>query len=133
MNEYKNKIYIYYDEIIIFLLSKENVKYEYKDFFGIIKYINIIKLLYINNIKTSNHKLKDSIFYINFLFDNIDNKSKEIKFLFDEFYNLLSIIYNKYNRSNKESIKLLKKFLNCEKISKFNKKNLIFLYNSLIN
>jgi len=133
LNEYKNKIYIYYDEIIIFLLSKENVKYEYKDFFGIIKYINIIKLLYINKIKTSNHKLKDSIFYINFLFDNVDNKSKEIKFLFDEFYNLLSIIYNKYNRSNKESIKLLKKFLNCEKISKFNKKNLIFLYNSLIN
>lgn len=133
LNEYKNKIYIYYDEIIIFLLSKENAKFEYIDFFGIIKYINIIKLLYINNINTSKQKFKDSIFYINFLFDNVENKFKEIKFLLDEYYNLLSIIYNKFNRNNKESIKLLKKFLNCENISIINKKNLIFLYNSLIN
>ena len=116
----------------MFLLFKENIKFIHLDIFGVLSYTNIIKLLYLNKIN-NNQKIKESIFYIDFLFENTNNTRKEKKFVLDEFINLLSIIYNKFNRINKYSYELLNKFLISEYISKNEKKDLKFYYNSLIN
>ena len=132
MNKCKNNLYIYYEELILFLLFKETIKFIHLDIFGVISYNNIINLLYLNKIN-NNQKINESIFYIDFLFENTNNTRKEKKFVLDEFINLLSIIYNKFNRINKYSYELLNKFLICEYISKNEKKYLEFYYNSLIN
>lgn len=132
MNKCKNNLYIYYEELILFLLFKETIKFIHLDIFGVISYNNIINLLYLNKIN-NNQKINESIFYIDFLFENTSNTRKEKKFVLDEFINLLSIIYNKFNRINKYSYELLNKFLICEYISKNEKKYLEFYYNSLIN
>ena len=132
LNQINNNLYIYYDELILFLLFKENIKFIHLDIFGVVSYTNIIKLLYFNKIN-NNQKVKESIFYIDFLFENTNNTRKEKKFVLDEFINLLSIIYNKFNKINKYSYELLNKFLISEYISKNEKKDLKFHYNSLIN
>ena len=132
LNQINNNLYIYYDELILFLLFKENINILHINIFGIIIYINIIKLLYI--IKINNiQKINESKFYINFLFENTNNTHKEKNYVLNEFINILSIIYNKFNIIDYNSDKLLKKFLNCQYISKYEKKNLKFYYNSLNN
>ena len=133
LNENKININIYYDKIILSLLLKESAKLIHIEIFGVIIYINIIKLLYKNNIINNEQKLKESIFYINFLFENADNSVKEKENVLYEFFNVLSIIFNKFNKNNLESVKLYYKILNCKYISKFNKDKLIFYYKSLIN
>jgi len=131
--EYKNKVNMYFNEIIFFLLIKEKAKLKHFDIIGLIQYNNITNKLYLNNLINTNQKIKESLFYINFLFENTNNTYKDKKYVLNEFYNLLSIIFNKFNRISKESIKLFKKFLNCKFISKNEKQNLKFYYNSLIN
>ena len=133
LNENKININIYYNKIILSLLSKESAKLIHIDIFGVIIYINIVKLLYINNIINNEKKKKESIFYINFLFDNTNNSLKEKEYVLYEFFNELSIIFNKFNKNNLESNKLYNKFINCKYISKLNKNKLIFYYKSLIN
>ena len=86
-----------------------------------------------NIISNKNQKINDSIFYINFLFEEASNTFKDKKNALDEFYNLLSIIYNKYNKITEESISLYKKFINSNYISNFDKINLNFYFKSLIN
>ena len=132
LNKYNNDLYIYFDELIWFLLFKENIIFIHLDIFGVVSFTNIIKLLYLNKIN-NNQKINDSIFYIDFLFENTKNTYKEKKFVLDEFINLLSIIYNKFNKINQYSNELLNKFLICEYISENEKKELKFYYNSLIN
>ena len=133
LNENKININIYYDKIILSLLLKESPKLIHIEIFGVIIYINIIKLIYINNIINNEQKIKELIFYINFLFENTNNSLKEKEFVLYEFFNVLSIIFNKFNKINLESNKLYNKFLNCKYISKKNKNKLIFYYKSLIN
>ena len=133
LNEYKN-IFIYYDKILLFLFSKEGAKLMHTELFGIIKYINIIKLLYLNDNLNKDYKYKkESIFYINFLFENTNNTFKEKKIALYEFYNVLSLIYNKFNTINNTSKILYNKILNSEFISTFEKDDLKFYYKSLIN
>ena len=82
INKYKyffidNKIYNYFDELILFLFKKEKIEIKHINNFIIIKNSKIIKSfdLYpeINNEKQLS---EDSIFYINFLFDNIQIMKK---------------------------------------------------------
>ena len=80
-----------------------------------------------------NKKKKELTFYINFLFENSNNSFKEKEYALSEFLNVLSIIFNKFNKNNIESNKIYHKFLKCEYISEFNKNKLIFYYKSLIN
>ena len=133
LNENKKNINIYYNKIILSLLLKESPKIIHIEIFGVIVYINIIKLIYINNIFNNEQKIKESIFYINFLSENTNNSLKEKEYVLYEFFNVLSIIFNKFNKNNLESNKLYKKFLNCKYISKLNKNKLIFYYQSLLN
>ena len=133
LSEYNNKIFSHFDDIILFLLLKEDVKFEHISDFGIIKYSKVFNKLYLNLFKNKKQKLSDSIFYINFLFDNSLDTFKAKRLVTNEFYSLLSVIYNKFNRNNKESKKLYLKLLECKYISKVEKKKIIFYYNSLIN
>jgi hypothetical protein len=100
----------------------------------LIKYKNNNEIYNLNN-KFKNNKqiIIDSLFYINFLFDNSDNTNISKKFVLNEYYNIMSVIHNKYNTIIKESYQLYKKFINCEFISNEDKNNLKLYYNSLIN
>ena len=87
-----------------------------------------------NDFSTANNKLKkETIFYINFIFDNSKNTFKEKETIIDIFFNVLSIIFNKFTNISKSSLELLHKFLDCKYISEPNKNLLKFYYYSLIN
>ena len=75
----------------------------------------------------------ETIFYINFIFDN-SKKEKIIKEkILKEFFNVLSIIFNKFSKISKNSVKLKNKFIRNRFISSDNKILLKFYYNSLVN
>ena len=133
LNKYKNKIYNYFDEIILFLIYKEKRKFIHINNFGVILLTNNIKKFSEIFLKNEEQKINDSIFYINFLFENTRNNFKEKKIVLYEFYNILSIIYNKFNKITKTSEKLYKKFLYCKFIEESEKTNLKFYISSLLN
>ena len=133
LNKYKNKIYNYFDEIILFLIYKEKRKFIHINNFGVILWTNNIKKFSEIFLKNEEQKINDSIFYINFLFENTRNNFKEKKIVLYEFYNILSIIYNKFNKITKTSEKLYKKFLYCKFIEESEKTNLKFYISSLLN
>ena len=133
LNECQNKLYSHYDNIILFLLFREGAKLKRTSFYGVVKYILIINKLYSSYLEDNNNKISDSIFYINFLFNNTLESFKEKRIVIKEFYNLLSIIYNKFNRFNHESKKLYLKFLDCKYIPQSEKKKFILYYNYLNN
>lgn len=127
-------IFSYYDNIFLFALQNEKNVFMKINCFGIIKIIKNIKNLKINNIvNDKNQKVKDSIFYLNFLFEYSKNTFENKEIILNEFFNLMSIIYNKFNKITKESLFLYEKFINCKFISQSNKNKLQFYYNSLIN
>ncbi len=130
----KEIIYNYYDNIIFFSLNKKNITFEYINITGIIQNNNQIDKLKLMKIKKDqNQIIKDSIFYINFLYDMSDETYEGKKYALNEFYNLLSVIYNKFKIISDESIKLFKKFNNSKLIDISDKNELNFYYNSLIN
>ena len=77
--------------------------------------------------------MKDSISYINFLFDNSENSFSAKKLVLNEFLNHLSIIFNKFARVTTEAHELLNKFLNCKYIRLEDKNELNLYYISLLN
>ena len=134
LNQYNITIFNFYEDILIFLLNKYKLKFRHTDEYGII--LNKINIEFLKLTNVSNNKkqiINDSIFYINFIFDNSKNTFLDKKYVLQEFINLLSVIYNKFILMANNSIKLLEKFINCNFINKEDKIELIFLYNSLIN
>jgi len=131
---YNNKIYKYYDNILLFLLLNTNATFKHIEKYFVIQYINNIEILNNNEIKKDkNQIIKDSIFYINFLFEKSKNTSEDKEEVLNEFNNILSVIYNKYDRISRESQELYEKFLNCEYIPRLSKRLLTFYYHSLVN
>ena len=134
LNELQREVYNYYDNIFLYILQKSKIKFSRTNIFGVIKNINYSNSLKINNIiENKKQKIKDSIFYINFIFKNSNNSFKDKKFVLNEFFNVMSIIYNKFNSISKEAYTLYKKFMKCPYINKTDKKYLNLFYNSLIN
>lgn len=130
----KTIVYNYYEDILLFLLKRYKLKFKHIDKIGVIQNKNIIEHLLLKNITNNQRQLiNDSLFYINFLFDNSNNSILDKKYVVQEFINLLSIIYNKFIKITNNSIKLLEKFIDCEFIDKGDKMELQFFYNSLIN
>ena len=120
--------------IYLYILQKSNNKFSRTNIFGVIKNLNHSNSLNINkNIENKIQKIKDSIFYINFILKNSDNSFEEKKIVLKEFFNVMSIIYNKFNFISKEAYILYKEFMNCPYINQLDKKYLNFFYNSLIN
>ena len=127
-------IFNYYENIFIFLFNKYNLKFKHIDQIGIIQNKNNIEIIKYEKVSNSKNQLiNDSLFYINFIFDHSNNTYLDKKFVFFEFINILSIIYNKFNKITNNSIKLIEKFINCKYINIEDKKELMFFYNSLIN
>ena len=134
LNEFQREVYNYYDNIFLYILEKSKNKFSRTNIYGIIKNINYSNSLKINNIiEDKKQKIKDSIFYVNFIFKNSYNSFEDKKFVLNEFFNVMSIIYNKFNSISKESYALYKNFMKCPYINKTDKQYLNFFYNSLIN
>ena len=132
--KYNISIYNYYDNILIFSLMNKNIKFEHVDIPGVIK--NNKDILELNLIKIMNdkaQKIKDSIFYIDYLFKNTNDSYKGKKYALDEYLNILSLIFNKFNNISHDSMELFNKFNNSNLINNIDKTNLNFYYNSLIN
>jgi len=131
---YNNNVYNYYEKILFFLLDKYKLKFKHIDMNGVIQFNINIKLLNIEKFTNNkNQVFHDTIFYINFLFDNSENTFLNKKYVFNEFVNKLSIIFNKFDIATQNSLKLLDKFINCKYINKEDKEELKFFYYSLIN
>ena len=139
INEFKlnmddKRIYNYYDEILNYLIVKKGIEIKKFDYFGIIQYINKIKTFELYKImRDKNQMIYDTIFYINFLFDNSDNTFEQKKYVLNEYVTIMSVIYNKFNDISDESKQLFIKFMNCDFISQYDKNNLKIYYKSLIN
>ena len=139
INEYqfniiKRKIFNYYDNIFLFALERKNITFKRINIYGVIQNIKnscSLNISYIINDK--NQEIKDSIFYINFLYEASDNTFSAKEKVLNEYYNILNIIYNKFNKVTKESYTLYKKFINSKYISQINKEILQFYCKSLIN
>ena len=132
--KYQNCVYNFYDNILLFPLMNNNIKFMHIDTIGVIQNNkDIDELNLINIMKDKDQKIKDSIFYINFIFDNSNNTYEGKKYALNEFFNYLSIIYNRFNNISFDSHKLLEKFNNSKFINKRDKMNLNAYYNSLIN
>ena len=128
------KVYNYYDNIFLYALQKSNNNFNHTNTFGLIKNINNTNSLEINNIiQDKEQKINDSLFYINFIFENSDNTFESKDFVVNEFFNVMSIIYNKFNSNSSKSYNLYEKFMNCSYITKIQKNYLNLYYNSLIN
>ena len=130
---YNKTIFNYYDDSILFLLNKLNVKFKHIDVYGIIKYNNDKKNKLYDIINDKMQIYIDSIFYINFLFDNSENTNESKNYVLTLFYNIMHIIYNKFNKVTDESEAIMKKFLNCKYITFDEKLNLELYFISLNN
>ena len=114
-NQLKNQVYNYYDNILLFAINKVRTRFKHINLFGTIQYVNNMRELDImNKINDNNQKIKDTIYYIDFLYENTGNNSRDKEFALQEFFNVLSIIYNKYNELSNEENQLYQKFLNCK-------------------
>ena len=134
MISFKDIIYNYAHNIFYFCLVNNKAKIHHYNIIGIIQYINqtedlkIIKLM-----NDKNRIINESIFYINFLFEKTDNTFKGKKYALNELYNILSIIFNKFNIISNSSLNLISKFNNSQFINISDKIDLNFYYKSLIN
>ena len=127
-------IFNYYDNIYLYLLLNDKYSFKHIDTFGVIQNVENSNYLTVSRyMNDKNQKIKDSIFYINFLFEKSNNTFEGKEFAFREYSNLLSVIHNKYNKITKESYTLYKKFMDCNYISKYNKIILQFYCTSLNN
>ena len=134
LNEFQREVYNYFDNIFLYILLKSNIKFSRTNISGIIKNIKHSNSLNINKIfEDKIQKIKDSIFYINFILKNSDNSFEEKKYVLKEYFNVMSIIYNKFNFISKDANILYKKFMKCPYIVQTDKKYLNFFYKSLIN
>ena len=134
LNKYREIVYNYFHEIFLFCLFNNNSKIQHFNIIGIKQYSNEWQNLKI--IKLSNdakQKIGDSIFYINFLFEYTNDTFTSKKYALNEFYGVLSLIYNKFNKFSNNSMKLIEKFKISKYINISDKTDLNFYYKSLIN
>jgi glycosyltransferase involved in cell wall biosynthesis len=127
--KYDNKIVDnYYNEIILFSLSKTNYTFKHIDYFGIVEFSPIIEELDKDIYPTI---IDDSIFYIDYLYENTNNSFYDKEIALNEFFELFGLIYNKFNKITKPAYNLYKKFYESNFISPSNKRLLRFYFLSL--
>ena len=102
--KFEEIIYNNYDDILIFSLNKKKYNFKHINIIRVIKHINNINSLKLNDFANNNEqKIFDSIFYINFLFDNTANEYKDKKFAYDEYINRLALLNNKLISKSNQS------------------------------
>ena len=133
-NKWKNKLYNYFDDINLFLFNKTGAKFKHIDDYCMIGYINRINNSTLFKIINNESQLyQDSLFYINFIYENSKGNFQDKKIVLYEFYNIMGFIYNKFVKKNNETKMLYQKFLKSKYISKEDKEELRFYYKSLNN
>ena len=130
-NSINENMFNYHHEIFLFALENEKIRFKHVNDIGLIKYIKRSDL--INKSKRIETLYKDSLFYINFLFDNSRKSIRAKKVALNNYFDKLSLIYNKFNNVTKQAINLYYKFINSKFIDKSDKNLLNFYFNSLIN
>ena len=134
LDKFKELVDYFYNDIFAFIF--ENNLHKFKRISSESIYINDIdfeKPKFNNFTSGESQKMNETIFYINFIFDN-SKKEKNIKEkILKEFFNVMSIIFNKFSKISKNSVKLINKFIGSPFISLDNKILLKFYYNSLVN
>ena len=124
----------FYNDIFSFIVNSNEHKFKRTNSTNVYMYENYFDKKKFNDFSFRNTKLvKEAIFYINFIIDNSKNTYKDKEIVIEIFFNVLSIIFNKFTDISKSSLELLHKFLDCKYISEKNKKLLRFYYISLIN
>lgn len=116
--DFKKILFNYFHNIFLFCFFAHNANFQHFNIIGIIQYTNQTQNLNIIKIITDKQqKINDTIFYINFLFEKTDNSFEGKKYALNELYDVLSIIYNKFNKISKDSKNLLEKFNNSRYIN----------------
>jgi hypothetical protein len=134
LNEINETINNYVHEILLFMLESNTNKFNYSSIAKIYKNESDFDKFYFNDFSSKKRAIiNEIIFYINFIFDNSKNTNEDKKIIIHDFFNVLSIIYNKFTDISKSSLELLQKFIDCKYISEQNKNLLKFYYYSLIN
>ena len=78
-------------------------------------------------------KIEDSIYYINYLFENTKDNMNDKMYALRQFYNILSQIFNRFIDVPKQAFELKEKFMKCNTIPEKEKINLDFYVKSLMN
>ena len=121
----------YYHEIFLYALENEKIRFRHINNLCLIK--NIKRSNFIKTSEGQKVLYENSLFYINFLFNNSKNSFKGKKTALKNYFDILSLIYNKFNRIPKQATNLYKKFVNSKYIDKPDKILLKFYIKSLIN
>jgi len=133
IEEIKENIDLYTNDILTFFIDLNNHKYVYISTINIYKNNSDFEKIRFNSFKSEQYSLiTETIFFINFIFDNSENTIQIKEIVLKELFNVLNIIFNKFTEVSKSSIDLINKFFNCEYISVKNKNILKFYYNLLI-
>ena len=134
LDKIKEIIDNYYNEIINFIIESIPHKYNYTRSINIYKNnTDFDKIIFNDFIKEKEKYVRETIFYLNFLYDISEDTFEFKEKILNEFFNVMNIIFNKFTKISEESFNLINKFLNCKYISSKNKMMLKFYYNSLIN
>ena len=134
LNEVNEIIDNYYNEIYTFILESNTPKYNHTSSVRLFKNNSDFDKFKFNDFSSSNKQIiKEVVFYINFIFENSKDTYEEKESVLSEFFNVLNIMFNKFTKTSESSIKLFKKFMNCNFISDKNKILLDFYCKSLIN
>ena len=134
LDQFREIVDVYSNKIFSFLISSTNHKFKRTSSIHI--YINDIdseKIEFKNFTEGERNIVSEAITYINFILVNSKNIYKYKEKALKKFFNVLSIIFNKFNKVSKSSLILLNKFITSDHISITNKKLLKFYYKSLIN
>ena len=109
-------------------MYKLNVTFIKSDIYGIIQYS-----LYTEELDKSNkiNIIEESIFYIDYLYENTNNTISDKEFALKEYFDLLGTLYNQYNIISIQAYNLYQKFYTSPFISSFNKNLLKTYFHSL--
>jgi len=123
----------YYNNIFNFII--ESTIHEFRHISSVKIYMNdsnVDKYIFNDFNSKKNQALDETLFYVNFIFDNSENTYESKEKVLKEFYTLLSFIFNKFTKVSESKINLFNKFMKCKYISQEQKILLKFYYNSLI-
>ena len=133
IHKIKEKIDLYYNDIFSFLIESIPHKYKYISSINIYKNNSDFEKIKLRSFPSEqNDLIKETIFFVNFIFDNSENTIEMKEKVLKEFLNVLNIMFNRFIKVSKSSINLFNKFFYCKYISDSSKNMLKFYYNSLI-
>ena len=133
--DYLNKVIDhYYNNIFNFIIF--STSHKFKHIFSASIYINEAdtdKYIFNDFNSKNNQTIEETLLYINFIFDYSEDSFEDKEKVLKEFFNVLSIIFNKFTKISESSLNLFDKFMKCKYFSKEKKDLLKFYFDSLIN